>query len=104
VSEQSLETRIALLEREHAHLLERMDEHHADTQRTLTSMTEQLSTLNASILTQHGASKARGAMWTAVRHGATVIVSSAFTLWAAKKLHVPIELGDAATQVGKHLS
>jgi hypothetical protein len=99
-----LETRVALIENNYGHLERKIDEHHADTRKAVDDLTTEFRAMREMMSNQQHVNKQRAAMWTTIRHAATALVSIAGSVYAAKALHVPIEVGDAANHVGKHLS
>lgn len=90
---------IALLQQNYMHLEEKMDGQHADTKADIAEMKASISNLGnlmTTMISQNAEQRARGkihaAIWTAARHGVTVIISSAVTMYIANKLHIPINL------------
>ncbi len=90
---------IALLQQNYMHLEEKMDTQHADTKSDIGDIKKDISELRglvSTLVAQNAESRTRnkihGAIWTAARHGVTMVLSSALTMYVANKLHIPINL------------
>jgi vacuolar-type H+-ATPase subunit D/Vma8 len=93
---ESLEARVAVTENNYEHLERQIDE----VKEGVKTLDSKFDLIMAELAKQERHTKSRSAMWTTVRHVGTLIAA----VVVSKKLNIPLELGDAATHIGKHLS